>query len=30
MYNWDEMRENKDEIYEVMKSDKWRNIFKSQ
>ena len=29
MYDWDELRENKVEIYEVMKSDKWINIIKS-
>ena len=29
MYDWDELRENKEEICEVLKSDKWINIIKS-
>jgi hypothetical protein len=29
MFDWDELRENKEEIYEALKSDKWRNIIKS-
>lgn len=29
MFDWDELRDNKDEIYEVLKSDKWKNIIKS-